>query len=156
MKRLIFIIILGLSFLSLLPRYLWAHGVVYEISKENAVIVKIGYDDGEPMSYAEVKIFSPLEREPALSEVEGIEYQNGRTDRNGCFAFFPDQAGEWRVVVNDGMGHGLVTEVPVKEGMNLNTIHHGFPRGQKLITGIGIIWGLTGLVLYLKLRKRTA
>lgn len=147
-KRLVLIIILGLSFLSLLPGSLRAHGVVYEISKENAVIVKVGYDDGEPMSYAEVKIFSPFETD--------IEYQNGRTDRNGCFAFFPAQAGEWRVVVNDGMGHGVVTEVPVKEGMNLNTIHHGFPRGQKLITGIGIIWGLTGLVLYLKLRKRMA
>jgi nickel transport protein len=147
-KRLILIIILGLSFLSLLPRYLRAHGVVYEISKEDAVIVKVGYDDGEPMSYAEVKIFSPFERD--------IEYQNGRTDRNGCFAFFPDQAGEWKVIVNDGMGHGVVTEVPVKEGMNLDTIHHGFPRGQKLIAGIGIIWGLTGLVLYLKIRKRMA
>jgi len=122
-----------------------AHGVEYEIKENKAAIIKVGYDDGEPMSYAEVKIFSPYDAE--------IEYQNGRTDSNGCFAFIPDNPGEWKIVVNDGMGHGVVAKVPITEGIKVDIIHHGFSRWQKLITGISIIFGLTGLIFYFRIRK---
>lgn len=128
------------------PSDLWAHGVVYEVKEGKTVIIKIVYDDGEPMSYAEVKIFSPGNKD--------IEYQNGRTDKNGCFAFLPDQIGKWKVIVNDGMGHGVVTEAEVKEAMKIGVTHKGWPRWQKLITGIGIIWGLAGLILYFRVRRR--
>ena len=128
------------------PNNLWAHGVVYEVKEGKTVIIKIAYDDGEPMSYAEVKIFSPHESE--------LEYQNGRTDKNGCFSFVPEQIGEWRVVINDGMGHGVATKINVAEAMEIEANHKGWPRWQKLITGISIIWGLTGLILYFKVRKR--
>jgi len=138
------------------PSDLWAHGVDYEVKEGKAVVLKVGYDDGEPMSYAEVKIFSP--------ENKDIEHQNGRTDKNGCFAFLPDQPGEWKVIVNDGMGHGVVTEIKVsaeggsasggKETMKIETAAKGWPRWQKLITGIGIIWGLAGLILYFRVRRR--
>ena len=123
-----------------------AHGVEYEIQENKAAIIKVGYDDGEPMSYAEVKIFSPNNAK--------IEYQNGRTDRNGCFSFLPDVPGEWKIVVNDGMGHGVVTKIPIKEGMKIDIIHHGFPRWQKLITGMSIIFGLTGIIFYFKSKQK--
>ena len=122
-----------------------AHGVEYEIKENKASIIKVGYDDGEPMSYAEVKIFSPYNAE--------IEYQNGRTDSNGCFAFIPDEPGEWKIVVNDGMGHGVATKVPITEGIKVDITHHGFPRWHKLTTGISIIFGLTGLIFYIRIRK---
>ena len=157
MKRLSLIFIIAFLFsLFFLPHNLFAHGVVYEIfavgesasgGKEGeTVIIEVAYDDGEPMSYAEVKIFSPDNKD--------IEHQNGRTDKNGCFAFLPDQPGEWKVIVNDGMGHGVVTEVKVKETMKIQTTTKGWPRWQKLITGIGIIWGLAGLILYFRVRRR--
>lgn len=149
------IILLALFFI---PENLFAHGVDYEVKEGKAVVIRAGYDDGEPMSYAEIKIFSPDNKD--------IEHQNGRTDKNGCFAFLPDQIGEWRVVVNDGMGHGVVTEVEVfavgesasggKEAMKIETTAKGWPRWQKLITGVSIIWGLAGLVFYLKAKKRIA
>ncbi len=122
-----------------------AHGVEYEIRENKAAIIKISYDDGEPMSYAEVKIFSPYNA--------GIEYQNGRTDSNGCFAFIPDKPGEWKVVVNDGMGHGISKKVTIMEGLNVDIVNKGFYRWQKLITGISIIFGLTGLIFYIRVRK---
>lgn len=125
---------------------LWAHGVDYEVKEGRAVVLKAGYDDGEPMIYAEVKIFSPGNKD--------IEHQNGRTDKNGCFAFLPDQIGEWKIIVNDGMGHGVVTEVEIKEAMKIETTTKGWPRWQKIITGISVIWGLAGLIFYLKARKR--
>jgi len=145
MKKLSLIfIILFLFFFA--PYNLFAHGVVYEVKEGKTVIIKAAYDDGEPMSYAEVKIFSPDNKD--------IEHQNGRTDKNGCFAFLPDQIGEWKVIINDGMGHGVVTEVEVKEAMKIETTAKGWPRWQKLITGISVIWGLMGLIFYLKARKR--
>jgi hypothetical protein len=32
-------------------------------------------------------------------------YQTGVTDRNGRFSFVPESAGQWRFIVDDGMGH---------------------------------------------------
>lgn len=99
------------------------------------------------MSYAEIKIFSP--------DNKNIEHQNGRTDKNGCFAFLPDKVGEWKVMVNDGMGHGVVTEVKVEKAMKIEKISYkALPRWQGLITGISIIWGLAGLFFYFKVRKK--
>ncbi len=142
-----FSLIFIITFFFSLPHNLWAHGVVYELKEDKTVIIKVAYDDGEPMSYAEIKIFSP--------DNKNIEHQNGRTDKNGCFAFLPDEVGEWKVVVNDGMGHGVVTEVKVEKAMKIEkTSYKAWPRWQGLITGISIIWGLTGLIFYFKVRKR--
>ena len=33
------------------------------------------------------------------------EFQNGRTDAQGRFAFLPDKPGTWTIVVADNMGH---------------------------------------------------
>ena len=39
----------------------YSHQVVYEAKEARTVTVKIGYDDGTIMSYAEVDIFAPGE-----------------------------------------------------------------------------------------------
>ncbi|HAX61026.1 MAG TPA: hypothetical protein DCX95_00475 [Elusimicrobia bacterium] len=121
---------------------LWCHGVEYEIVEGKSILIKVGYDDGEPMSYAEVKIFSPKNSK--------VEYQNGYTDKNGCFAFLPDSIGKWKIFVNDAMGHGVVTKIEVKEEMRIESKSKKWPRLQKLITGVSIIFGLTGLLFYIK------
>jgi nickel transport protein len=41
------------------------------------------------------------------------EFQNGRTDARGRFAFLPDRPGVWRVKVDAGMGHGFDIEIEV-------------------------------------------
>ncbi len=142
-----FFIFLLCSFILVSQSNLWAHSVVYEVKEISGITIKVEYDDGEPMSYAEVLIYSPVDEE--------IEYQNGRTDKRGCFSFLPDQPGEWKIMVDDGMAHGIVAKVLVEEGITVKILHHGFPRWQKLITGISIILGLTGLLFYLVARKRT-
>ncbi|MDY6968781.1 MAG: hypothetical protein SVR08_09040 [Spirochaetota bacterium] len=119
-----------------------AHGVTYEIQRDSAVIVKAGYDDGEPMSYAEVKIFSP--------DVQKVEHQNGRTDNNGNFAFLPNRTGKWRIVVNDGLGHSFTAETLIKEKIEIESHGQGLGNWQKLIMSACIIWGLTGTALYFK------
>lgn len=143
MKRasLIFFIIMFVGTNELL-----AHGVVYEISKEEAFIIKIAYDDGIPMNYAEVKVFSPGDQK--------IEYQNGRTDKNGRFVFFPDKAGKWKIEVNDGMGHGVITDVSIEEGLKLKEKTRGhLTRWQKILFGLSLIIGITGILFYFSARQ---
>jgi len=99
----IFILIYGLF-----PKTLSAHGTGYRILENSkAVVIEFYYSDGEPMSYAQVLVFSPQDNK--------TEYQNGRTDRKGRFAFYPDTPGTWHIEANDGMGHKAQGSVEVSD-----------------------------------------
>lgn len=107
MKHLIylFFVLFALS----LPAGVAAHGTDYSlVSGEQVIAAKFFYSDKEPMRYSEVLIFSP--------ENKAVEYQNGRTDQGGRFAFCPDKPGIWEIKVNDGMGHTVNTTVTVTPG----------------------------------------
>ena len=80
------------------PKPAAAHGTDYRLlDPELAMVVEFIYDDNQPMRFAEVLVFSPADDE--------IEHQNGRTDMNGRFAFYPDVSGKWRIQADDGTGH---------------------------------------------------
>ena len=121
-----------------------AHDVIHDIQQGNAVIMKIGYDTGTAMTYAEVKIYSPHN--------EKIEFQNGRTDAEGSFAFLPDAPGEWKIVVNDGNGHGMATTFTVDHGMNVQITQSVFNRVRKLIAGVILLIGFTGIMYFFRAR----
>ena len=146
-------VILGL----LLPARLCLSHAVSHRTLEGGVGIEATYDDGSPVSYSEVKIYSPEDRER--------EFQHGYTDRNGRFVFFPDDRGGWKVVVNDGMGHGLVTEIDLEGGIagtpehpvrmrGEETTESGFSRWRKIVNGVSLIWGFTGVLFYLAAKKR--
>lgn len=122
-----------------------AHDVLHEITRSDAVVVKVGYDTGEAMRYAEVTIFSPRDKK--------IEFQNGRTDANGSFAFLPDMPGEWKIVVNDGTGHGLSTTFSVDKTMNVKITPGKFARLKKLLIGISVLFGISGIFSYFRARR---
>lgn len=122
-----------------------AHDVLHEITRSHAVVVKVGYDTGEAMRYAEVTIFSPRDKK--------IEFQNGRTDANGSFAFLPDMPGEWKIVVNDGTGHGLSTTFSVDKTMNAQISPGMFARLKKLLIGISVLFGISGILYYFRARR---
>ena len=103
------------------------------------------------MSYAKVRIAAPGEE---------ITFQSGRTDRNGRFCFFPDVEGDWKVVVDDEMGHRLEMDVPVNEHLTWKGNHDsrdtgktGFSRYEKALIGICIIFGLFGIFSWSKRKK---
>lgn len=85
------------------------HGVTYGVFEEHAVAVRFGYAGGEPMSYVETKVFGP-------GSSPNVEFQNGRTDARGVFAFVPDSPGSWRVVAVDNHGHKGSLEVGIEQG----------------------------------------
>lgn len=77
---------------------LFAHGVGFDLKKSDEVpLLYFHYADGKAMSYSEVLIYGPTDGD--------VEYQNGRTDRNGYFAFYPNAAGVWLVTVADEKDH---------------------------------------------------
>jgi len=94
-----------------MPGMAAAHGVFHQVTRGEAVLVTAEYDDGDPMSCAEVKIHPPGEGK--------IAQQTGRTDRNGCFAFVPDVQGQWRVTIDGCMGHAVEATVTVDEAFKV-------------------------------------
>lgn len=103
----IFAAFAGLAVLVLSPEpsVLYGHGVVWELSSKKTYGFEFAYDDETPMAYAEVKVFGP-DDQSKLS-------QTGRTDKNGCFAFIPDDGGLWLVTADDGAGHLAKAELAV-------------------------------------------
>lgn len=86
----------------------WGHGTTYRVlDSASAITAQFSYSNDEPLQYAKVLIFAP--------DGGTIEYQNGRTDRRGIFAFCPDRKGIWKMQVNDGMGHMVHAEIDVPE-----------------------------------------
>jgi nickel transport protein len=129
----------------------WGHGTQGIVETGEGILVSAGYDDGEPMSYAEVKILGPDSE---------IPFQKGRTDRNGRFMFRPDQKGLWQIIVSDGMGHRLDLEreiFNVKDDMQAATPEKNgiskTSRVQGIIMGVSIILGLFGIVYGWKARS---
>jgi nickel transport protein len=124
------------------PTCIYAHGVRGEVN-EGGVVVSAEYDNGEPMSYARVKVSAPCAK---------LLFQSGRTDRNGRFCFFPDTPGDWKVVVDDEMGHRLEVMVPVNETKRLktdekaNSAKSHLPRWEKALMGVAVIFGIFGIL----------
>lgn len=85
----------------------FAHALVgTRINGGSAVALEFAYSTGDVPAYAAIEVYGPDDAK--------VEFQNGRTDRLGRFAFVPDKPGLWRAVLSDNMGHRA--EVPVNVG----------------------------------------
>jgi hypothetical protein len=151
-----------------------AHGIHIDYSFNFPVVsLDIYFSKSSPLVNAGVEVFSPL---------SGELFVSGKTDENGNFEFNPDGPGQWTVKVDDGMGHRkqlvitiedfgdqLVSE-PVqgeeKEGHSHDHAHvHDqhlendsgecqIPVFYKILFGLAIIFGITGVWYGLKARKK--
>lgn len=128
------------------------HGVTYGIFEERAMAVRFGYAGGEPMSYVEAKVFGP-ESSPDL------EFQNGRTDARGVFAFVPDRPGTWQVVAWDNLGHKGSMEVVVGQdnaGLRFQSQAGGMKDGPaivRILFALSVIGNLAFVIAYIKRPK---
>lgn len=87
---------------------LFAHGVGFDLKKSDDVqLIYFYYSDGKVMSYSEIQIYGPTDSD--------VEYQNGRTDRNGYFAFYPNAPGVWLVTATDEKGHSASAQILMKK-----------------------------------------
>jgi len=124
--------------------FLHGHGVVYSVGEGRAVVLKVSYDDGSPMDFAEVRVFAPGDT---------LEYAMGSTDARGFFAFCPSRKGEWKVMVSDGMGHGINRTFEVREDLTVDFVGNGAePLWRRILFGASLIWAIS-LTLYFRLER---
>lgn len=119
----------------------WAHGVSAAQVNERAVVVRAVFSDGTPMRFAKVRVTSP----------EGRTYQVGHSDAQGCFALVPDQAGEWRLAFDDGMGHLAEVVVPAVAQAQPSAQTGSGPETSPLtraLWGLSAIFWVTGLIFW--------
>ncbi len=142
-----------------LPGNAWAHGMGWQSEDSFSVVVQFNYDDGEPMAYGEVKIYSP--------ETDQYAYQSGRSDRNGYFTFRPDQPGEWTFAGDDGQGHITEGKIQVTEADLTGRAENDAPRAivqggaQKpnmfqILLGLSVLANIALISLLLQAKKRRA
>lgn len=135
-----------------------AHGTGYRLLDDSpSVALEFYYSTGGAMSYLEAKVYSPGD--------EKFAHQTGRTDALGRFAFVPDAAGVWRVVVRDDEGHlaEAVAEVPAERfGPSAASLAAGAqtapPAGTPLYLraalGVSIIFNLALAPGFLRKKRR--
>jgi len=125
-----------------------AHGVDYTVIR-GGVGIQAKYDDGQPISYSDCKIFAPGDMK--------APYQQGLTDKYGRFLFIPDTAGSWKIEVDDGMGHGLIEKISISSEMTLaeGLEQKHLNRYQDILIGVSIIFGITGIAFYFAAKKKT-
>ncbi len=124
---------------------LFSHGINSKMIT-NGIGIQVSYDSTSPMSFAETEVFSPLNKE--------TPFQEGFTDKNGSFVFVPDIIGIWKIIINDGLGHGIVKEIEIKDlkifkQKNTNSLS----KWHKLLIGLSFIFGITGIITFYQTRK---
>ena len=141
--------ITGILFsLLMLSQNLYGHGVTAASRIGRAVIVDIRYDDGEPFSYAAVKIYAPGNNK--------IEYMNSRTDADGVIAFVPKAKGTWRLTAADDMAHGKELQIEISdETLNKNSQGNwANVHKQKMISSFLLIWAVVSTSLFIGARNK--
>jgi hypothetical protein len=124
------------AFYCLLPFSVFAHGLGAE-RIEGGTGIAATYSDGSPMAFVDVTVYAP--------DAEEEIFQEGTTDRDGRFVFFPAMTGKWMIEVDDGMGHALRKEVEVlNEPAALPSPSAKTNPLTGVITGLSIIFGLFG------------
>jgi hypothetical protein len=165
-------IFLSFCFLCLSVTIAMAHGIQVDYSlKYPQATLKFSFSKSSPLAHADVSVYS----------VETDElYISGKTDKNGEFVFMPDIPGDWTVKVDDGMGHrktavitiesdffesDTIVQSTVKEHIHSDDCAHSqdqnhhhdhahIPMVYKIIFGLALIFGITGVWYGLKARKK--
>jgi nickel transport protein len=134
-----------------------AHGVNvgYTTTQHTVTVVDIRatFDNGEPMSGAQVTIYAP--------DNPAAPWQNGTCNTDGRYTFTPDASipGTWEVQVRKA-GHGSYIYVEVGEaGGEAGTAaplasqvvagsSSGYTPLQYVVMGGCVVWGLVGTALF--------
>lgn len=126
-----------------------AHEVHVETARQPAAVLRLTYADGEPFAFEAYELYLPGKETPE---------QVGRTNAQGQIIFLPGQQSAWRVKAFSADGHGIdqrmeFTPTPA-EGTAAPVASAQPPRAWQFAAGLGILFGLFGLVqLFLRRRQ---
>lgn len=134
-----------------------AHGIHVDYAKKAPfVVVSVKYSGDKPVPGTLITVQSPEVSDPA--------YQTGHCDRSGRFIFRPDRSGDWKIRADDQGGHvtSIVVSLDEEFFASITEILHEsgpqviekevpyVPMLMKILFGLGIIFGLTGLFYWRK------
>lgn len=155
-RRFPVLLLLTLSVVFASPERGLAHGVGWQSESVFSVAICFMYDDGEPMAYGSVKVFSPAN--------DSVQHQGGRSDRNGVFSFCPDAPGIWKFSGDDGQGHVArgeiaVTEADLAGGAAPRAVVQGGaqkPNMFQIFLGLSILGNIALAAMWFQAWKRSA
>lgn len=105
-----------------------------------AVVARALYGESEPAAFVKVTIHGP----GAAAKV----HQTGHADAQGFFCFRPAGPGEWRITVDDEMGHVQQATVKVPEpflpAVTPPVVETGPSRLTRAAAGLSLLVGLAG------------
>jgi nickel transport protein len=125
-----------------------AHDVGYTLQSGEATVITLSFGDGSPFAFERYEI-SP--------EGDPTPFQVGRTDARGRIAFLAPAAGRWRLRAFAEDGHGL--EVMFTTGGEASAATGERPvaeRYREILIGLGLIFGVFGLVSLFRRRSGAA
>lgn len=122
-----------------------AHEIKIEIAKQDAAVVRLSYADGSPFTFEAYELYQPGKDIPA---------QVGRTNAEGQIVFLPGAQTEWRIKAYSADGHGIDQKLKVEAGgATSSSCGGGASRSLLLLAGLGIVFGLFGVVQLFYRRK---
>jgi hypothetical protein len=154
---------------------LQAHKLEVNLTQQPPVVmVEAGFSGHHHgLSGGDVFIYAPGEAEKA--------FQTGKTDVQGKFAFIPTEAGEWKVVVDDGTGHRGERVIILEENFfsgekaepgseelkqaqepqeeasenEADSSQTQVPLLWKVLVGVSLLFGIAGILYGAKARQRS-
>jgi len=124
----------------------FAHGAKIDYTASTTIELVAAYDDGEPMSGAQVVIYAP--DDPSTPWLTGV------CDDEGRFSFTPDTSkpGIWDVKVRQA-GHGDIVHIPIGESAVTAGGIGGYTTLQIGLMAACVVWGSVGTALYFWRRR---
>lgn len=144
--------VVGLLWVLLLPLPSLGHGIDLRTGQGPAAWVQGEYSTGEAMSFVKTRVLGP----------DGKTFQVGNSDARGRFAWLPDRAGPWRVVLDDGQGHhgeavldwrADADAAPTEDDAPAAGLA-GQPLWARAVWGLSLFFWLSGLAFWRLGRRR--
>ena len=144
-----FYLLLIICLLGVRPLTVEAHGINLSARIEgDTVYVESTFSGNKPVKGGKI----------IVSDAEGTVLLNGTTDPNGKFSFKIPRKAQLTIVLEDGTGHRAEWTIAASDiklpaaGKKPDTRKNGSVEG--IIIGLAIILGLTGMVAFIRKRKR--
>lgn len=159
LKYLAFFLLLSVLGVS---RQVLAHTANIVYRQTQAIEVRATYDDGTPMSNAQVVIYAP--------DNPAIPWLKGTTDEEGKFSFIPFStvAGNWDLKIRQS-GHGNIISIPWQDDNSASAVesrdniansnnwllsaNSSYTPMQKVVMAATGVWGFVGTALFFSRQK---
>jgi len=140
--------LLPFAALLLLTVPLFGHGAraIWELQGDS-VHISASYDDGQPLSRAQITVFS--------GAAPSVPYMVGMTDENGEFSFLPDreESLDWDVQVRSA-GHGDMVHLSLTEEPEAASEQGTFSTLQVVLMSACVVWGFVGTAFFFASRRK--